>query len=75
MTDCKREETWEFAKRRKAMNGFSGSILLEEGREVDDGLCESDERSDEDAIVYSIDLSIYFTAGDELEVIKYDLMI
>lgn len=30
MTDCKREEIWESAKRRKVMKGFSNSALLQE---------------------------------------------
>lgn len=65
MTDCKREETWLLAKWRKAMNGFSESTLLPEGHEVDDGLCGCDERSDDDAMMYSTDCLISLQLGDE----------
>jgi hypothetical protein len=53
MRDCKREEAWESANRRKAMNGFSGSMVGQEGLEADKGFSGSEGRSDEDAIVYS----------------------
>ena len=53
MTDCKIDDIWESAKRRKAMNGFSVSIELKDrvgGEEVFSG---SQGILDEDVIVSS----------------------
>jgi hypothetical protein len=51
MTDCKREESWESAKRRKAMNGFSGSILEDDELGADVLFLALEDESEEDAMV------------------------
>ena len=55
MTDCRREESWESAKRRKAMNGLSVSIVVDDELGADEILLSSDGAFDEDAISRSTD--------------------
>ena len=50
MTDFKREETWESAKRRKAINGLSRSELGKDGLEADGIFLGSERSSGEGAI-------------------------
>ena len=52
MTDCKREDICASAKRRKAMNGFSGSIVGEAVWAEDEVWLEPEGDSGEAAITH-----------------------
>lgn len=54
MKDCRRDEIWESAKRRKAMNGLSESTGSNDRRGGKDVFPESEGVVDEDVIVSCI---------------------
>lgn len=67
MTDCKREEIWESAKRRKEMNGLSGSMVGDDEPNVGEVFLESELVPDGNAMAGSTKQIDAYAVQDEYQ--------